>query len=424
MKTADPGRFVRFRSPRVAKAAGPRVAAFGYFGMGNLGNEGSLAAFLDYMRRTHPEAILSCFAAGAEAVQEEHGIPATQLMSYRTSPRSGPVSDKVRKAASRLWDLPRMLHLMRDVDVLVVPGTGVLERKPDVHPWGLPYWLFLATASCRLRGRRVALICVGADEPPHPVTRWLYRWTVRLSDYSTYRDEASRDAVRAMGVNGEPGAAYPDLAFALPVPPVGEVRSGHVVIGAMRYEGAPEDPDRGPGLSRAYVEHMSDVSLRLIDTGHTVTIVVGDLGDQQLAQEIAGRVRTARPGGALSGVSVSKADSLEGLMTEMAAAEVVVATRFHNIICALKLGKPTVSLGYADKNERLMNEFGLGEFSQPVETFDVDLLVRQIEKVRTRHPSVGGLMADTRLRYETELDQLFERLSTQLFERTMAREKT
>ena len=90
----------------------------------------------------------------------------------------------------------------------------------------------------------------------------------------------------------------------------------------------------------------------------------------------------------------------------------------------MKLGKPTVSLGYADKNERLMNEFGLGEFSQPVETFDVDLLVRQIEKVRTRHPSVGGLMADTRLRYETELDQLFERLSTQLFERTMAREKT
>ena len=104
-----------------------------------------------------------------------------------------------------------------------------------------------------------------------------------MSDYSTYRDEASRDAVRAMGVNGEPGAAYPDLAFALPVPPAarGAVRSRG--DRAMRYQGAPEDPDRGPGLSRAYVEHMWTVSLRLIDTGHTVTIVVGDLGDQQLA---------------------------------------------------------------------------------------------------------------------------------------------
>ena len=55
-------------------------------------------------------------------------------------------------------------------------------------------------------------------------------------------------------------------------------------------------------------------------------------------------------------------------MTETAAVG-VAATRFHNIDLRLKLGKPTVSLGYADKNERLMNEFGLGEFSQPVETF-------------------------------------------------------
>ena len=33
-----------------------RVATYGYFGMGNLGNEGSLAAFLAYMRDAHPEA--------------------------------------------------------------------------------------------------------------------------------------------------------------------------------------------------------------------------------------------------------------------------------------------------------------------------------------------------------------------------------
>ena len=421
MTRADPSGARRLR---LAETTRPRVAAFGYFGMGNLGNEGSLAAFLDHMRRRHPDITLSCFAAGAQAVREEHGIPATQLMSYRTDPRHGPVSDKVRKAASRFWDLPRMFRMMSGVDVMVVPGTGVLEKKPDVRPWGLPYWLFLATACCRVRGGKVALICVGADEPPHPVTRWLYRWTVRLSSCSSYRDEESREAVSSMGVKGRPGDAFPDLAFALPVPAAVEVRPGHVVIGVMRYEGAPEDPHRGPALTRTYVEHMSEVIIRLVDSGRTVTLVIGDLGDQGLAQEIADRVGAARPDGALTRVSVSKADSLEALMTEMAVAEVVVATRFHNIICALKLGKPTVSLGYADKNEHLMTEFGLGDFSQPVESFDVDLLLRQIEEVRTRQQSVRALMEDTRHRYETELDQHFERLSTQFFDPTMTREKT
>lgn len=419
MTTVDPR---SARRPRLAENTRLRVATFGYFGMGNLGNEGSLAAFLDHMRRRHPEIALSCLGAGAQAVQEEHGIPATQLMSYRTDPRRGPVSDKVRKLASRFRDAPRMFRLMGGVDVMVVPGTGVLEKKPDVRPWGLPYWLFLATACCRLRGGRVALVCVGADEPPHPLTRGLYRWTVRLSSCASYRDEESREAVRSMGVKGRPGDAFPDLAFALPVPVAAEVQPGHVVIGVMRYEGAPEDPDRGPGLALTYVEHMSEVIIRLVDSGRTVTLVIGDLGDQGLAQEIADRVVAARPDDALTKVAVSKADSLEALMAEMAAAEVVVATRFHNIICALKLGKPTVSLGYADKNEHLMTEFGLGDFSQPVEAFDVDLLLRQIEEVRTRQRSVRALMEDTGDRYRTELDQHLEHLSTQLFDRTTTTE--
>ena len=227
MKTADPGRFVRFRSPRVAKAAGPRVAAFGYFGMGNLGNEGSLAAFLDYMRRTHPEATLSCFAAGAEAVQEEHGIPATQLMSYRTSPRSGPVSDKVRKAASRLWDLPRMLHLMRDVDVLVVPGTGVLERKPRRTPLGSPV---LALPGDRVvpaeRAEGGADLCRRgrATSPGHPLALPMDRAVVRLQHLPRrgLTRRRARDGSQRRARGGVPG---PGLR---PTGPPGGARCGQV----------------------------------------------------------------------------------------------------------------------------------------------------------------------------------------------------
>lgn len=392
-----------------------RVATYGYFGMGNVGNEGSLAAFLAYMRDAHPEAAVSCFAADAQAVSRDHGVPATRLMAYRPAPGSNGLRVRVTKAASRLWDVPRTFRMMRDVDVLVVPGTGVLETQLVATPWGLPLWLFLAALSCRLRGRSVVLVSVGAEEAAHPVTRRLYRWTVRLSHYCSYRDEGSRLAVRAMGVTGELGEVFPDLAFSLATPSGSSERPGHVVIGVMAYSGPPDDPERGPARVRTYVEHMAQLVTRLVDDGRTVTMVIGDLADLSLAEEIADRVATVRPGTAGTRVAVSKADSLDDIMTEMGEAEVVVASRFHNVICALKMRRPTVSLGYAGKNARLLDEFGLGGFTQPLESFDVDELVSQMAEVRRRQPAAEPVMESALHRFGQGLEDQFRRLSAEFF---------
>ena len=48
-------------------------------------------------------------------------------------------------------------------------------------------------------------------------------------------------------------------------------------------------------------------------------------------------------------------------MAQMAAVDTVVATRYHNVICALKLCKPTLSVGYAAKNDAADGGMGLGD---------------------------------------------------------------
>ena len=73
--------------------------------------------------------------------------------------------------------------------------------------------------------------------------------------------------------------------------------------------------------------------------------------------------------------------SLHDLMRQIATTDVVVATRYHNVVCALKLGKPTVSVGYAEKNDALMAEMGLGSFCQHVERLDLDLLIEQFRRL-------------------------------------------
>lgn len=361
----------------------PRVALYGYFGMGNLGNEGSLGAFLEFVRREHPGLQLTCLAAGPDAVSRDHGIPAVRLMAYQGDATDGWFVP-LRKLWGRLVDIPRTFVLLRGVHLLVVPGTGVLEKTPAVKPWGLPYWLCVATLMCRLRRGRVALVCVGADPPTGRVTRWLYRQTVSLADHCSFRDEESREAVAALGWPVVGGETSHDLAFSLPAPVAPAAPRGQVVVGVMRYEGAPDDPDRGPARVQHYVTTLVALVQRLVTSGKEVVIVVGDESDRVLACEIAGLSVDGLPATAAGAVRVSHAASLEGIMREMAGADLVVATRFHHLVCALKMSRPTVSIGYAAKSRHLMARFGLGSYALEIEDVDLSELWRAAVEVQSR----------------------------------------
>jgi len=392
-----------------------RVAAYGYFGMGNVGNEGSLAAFLAFLHDRVPDAQVHCFAAGPDAVTRDHGIPATRLMAHRALPGERGALAQARKAVGRLWDVPRTFRLMGDVDVLVVPGTGVLESQLVATPWGLPYWLFLAALSCRLRGRRVALVSVGAEPAPHPLTRRLFRATVRLAHHRSYRDEGSREAVRGLGI-ARPGEVFPDLAFSLDAPAV-DPRPGHVVIGVMAYQGPPGDPQRGPAVVGRYVERLAEVVARLLDRGRSVTLVVGDVADLALAGEVAGRARELRPERDSGRVVVSGATTMSQLMGVMSTAEVVVGSRFHNVVAALRCCRPTVSLGYAGKNARLLERFGLVGLDQPMDDLDVDRLVQQVEEASS--VASPARMREALAELQGALDDQFLQLSTRFLGRAV-----
>lgn len=385
------------------------VTAWGFFGIGNLGNEGSLATFLAYLRQRHPDAVVTCLAVDAEATERQHGVRARQLMTYRADPsRRGHLVDMV-KAASRAVDIPRTFLLLRGVDVLVVPGTGVLETELTPSPWGLAYWLFLAVLCCRLNGGRTVLASVGAQRPPNPLTRQLYRWTVALSDYCSARDARSAEVLRELRTSTEV-VLVPDLTFAAPMGATAPVRRGHVVVGVMSYDGAASAGAARAALRGRYHDSMTRFVLGLVDAGRSVTLLIGDAHDLEVASGVETAVRRVRP---LLGdrLAVSPAGSLDEIQAEMTQAELVVASRFHNLVCALKLAKPTISLSYADKNVDLLAEFGLAEFSQPIDGFDADLLAQQADQVVATQPERQDVVRRTLERLAADVMRQLQRLS-------------
>ena len=86
------------------------------------------------------------------------------------------------------------------------------------------------------------------------------------------------------------------------------------------------------------------------------------------------------------------ARTLHDVMQQMADTDIVVATRYHNVVCALRVGKPTISIGYAEKNDALLAEVGLADFCQDIERLDVDLLEAQTARRRAFQEQYHGIV--------------------------------
>lgn len=356
----------------------PRVLIFGFYGMGNLGNEACLEAFLRGLWSVLPQARPWCLGTDANRVTGQHGIPARVLMV------GGPVHlPLLRRVLARLLDVPRIWWLVGAADVIVIPGAGVLESSLGAaNPFGLPYWMFVLAVGARLRRRPLMMVSFGAEKPRRRLTAFFFRQVMGSTAYRSFRDERSADVVRTLTHGHVTGPVYPDLAFGLPRPAdVGERVPGRVVVGMIKV-GAPHDPS----VAAAYESGLVKALTVLAGNGDTIRLVVGDVADFPIAERLAQRVRDDA-GASVEQVAVARAEDQAALMAEMSCAEVVVATRYHNVIAALRVGTPVVSLGYADKHAALLDLFGLTGYHQSMEDFDPELLLRQVSELRAR----GGI---------------------------------
>jgi polysaccharide pyruvyl transferase WcaK-like protein len=274
----------------------------------------------------------------------------------------------------------------------------------------MPLALFGWCLAARLCGARTAFVSVGAGPIHHPLSRWLMKSAVALAQYRSYRDTVSKAFMDGIGFNVQDDAIYPDIAFKLPTPPspvreAAAAGSLTVGVGVMTYLGWQRGSPLGPAIYATYLEKITTFVLWLLDQGHRVRILMGDAADQDALADVLSKVATARPHLAPERVVADPMRSLHDLMRQMAETDVIVATRYHNIVCALKLGKPLVSLGYAEKNDVLMTEMGLGSFCQHVERLDLDLLIEQFTQLVAQRPSYEDSIRRTNLAYQERLER-------------------
>jgi polysaccharide pyruvyl transferase WcaK-like protein len=294
---------------------------------------------------------------------------------------------------------------------------GTMEASLPLHPWGLPYSFYLLCTSGKLFGTKVAFVSVGAGAVKRRATRMLLDASARLAYYRSYRDAPSLDFMRERGVDVAGDHVFSDLAFSIPPLPCEPGDPRIVGVGVMGYRGGNDDRAEGAAIYASYMAAMKSFTRWLIDHDYSVRILIGDENEPDLlaGEELLADVLAGRPGLEAGRVEAEYATSFAELMQAMAPAATIVATRYHSMICALRLGKPVLSLSYAPKFAAVASAMGLAEFCQSAKSLDADLLIAQFTEVEKRHEELRQAVAAGNAAYERSAAAQFAELSAVLF---------
>lgn len=395
----------------------PRIGLFGLFGAGNSGNEASMEAMLSYLRQAHPEAIVDAMTGGCERVRDRHGLPARPINWYERIEGQVPrLAALPLRVYGKLADPFRLLAWVRGHDAIIVPGVGMFETTLPVHAYGFPLSTFLMSASARACGVKVALVSVGADFIGKRVTRELSNGTARLVFYRSFRDSYSRDVMRQRGIDTSRDRVFPDLVFGIPTPSFDPGDPQLVGVGVMDYHGSNDDRPRAGEIHDGYVRAMTQFIRWLLDHGYRVRLFGGDSrADHDLAQQILASTGVSGDENEPPRVTAAPMSSYNEMLVDMNRVGTVVATRFHNVMCALKLSKPTISVGYSSKFAALMENMGVGDYTQFASELDVDLLVKQFLEVQQRREELVKILTARNAANAEDLASQFDLLSDLLF---------
>jgi polysaccharide pyruvyl transferase WcaK-like protein len=389
------------------------VVFFGHFGAGNWGNECTLQACLHHVRRVRPNAPLICLSTTPEDTERRYGLPTVGLLDFKRDLRGSRDNRPPRMQrllqlmAAQPTNLVSMVKTLRQADTVVMTGTGMITDWGE-GPLGLPLSMFQWCALAASMRRRVLFLSVGVEQIVSPVARELLRNAMMLADYRSFRDEHSRSQLVAAGMAVQQDPLCPDLAFSLPIPEVARNarKPGTVAVGVFshRSRGASHGADLAE--YRAYVEKMGRLVLHLLSRKKRVRLVIGDTSDIAVVEDLKAWLgaRESAP------FESEPAQSVEQVMAQLAEAELVVATRFHNVLLALRMGIPVLSIAYEGKNDALMAAMGLGAYCQSIDSLDLAQLFDQFERLEAEAPQLAPRIAQQAEVFRLELDAQYARV--------------
>lgn len=351
-----------------------RLAIAGYFGTGNLGNDGSLAAMLDMLAPGTVggwQGSVVCVTHAPDRVRESSDIDAIPFhFPRRHSGRSLP-----GRLLARIQDLRWTFSYIRDVDAVLVPGTGALA---DEEPGAVASFLVPVVFAAMVLRRPVYLVSIGAEPQPTSSGRRRSSFIVRHATYCTTRDAYSALVLQELSAGRiDPPEVFPDLVFSSPLLSRSAPTEKVLGLGVLEYRGLQSDGDEP---HNRFLEAMRQFTAKLIEDGWQIRLLAGSAVDTAALTQLQDLLAETFPGLGHEIVQIRPCERLAEVEAQIADCRIVISSRFHNLVCALRAGRPAISLGYGPKQDNLMHDFGLSAYTQDIRKLDIVRLRTQFDR--------------------------------------------
>jgi polysaccharide pyruvyl transferase WcaK-like protein len=406
-----------------------KIVFFGVFGKQNLGNECTLQATMYNIHKALPDSTFTCLSTVPEDTELRHGIPA--FAAHRAYPAwldsqlwSGRGSRLMKLLRKILFLIPlELVHWAKGFKVVkgshmfIVPGTQVVSDYLT-GPFSWPYDIFKWAVIAKLCRARLLFLNIGVGPIYHPLSRWFIKASLNFSDYRSYRDIASKRYVETMEPRQGRDHVYPDLAFSLQsalLPTCQNVGKQRPVfgIGLKDYLGRGGVRDRHNNRTyRDYLNMLGDLVAWLCERKYMVRVIIGDVlydsGVKQDFMELLHERGLMNQGAQIVNEPVF---TVEQLLSQIAAVDFLVTSRFHNLALALMLNKPVVCLSDHRKLDSLMTEIGLTEYCLPLANLDFDDLIDRLVKLEKNAEALRPYIKQKTEEYRRTLDEQYSLIS-------------
>ena len=131
-----------------------------------------------------------------------------------------------------------------------------------------------------------------------------------------------------------------------------------------------------------YLESLAVVVGWLLDHEYDVKLLLGDAdADTFVIDDFRAVLRERLASDVDERVTDHPIGSVDELLSQLSATDLVVATRFHDVLVSLLLNKPVIAITFHHKCSALMNEMGLSEYCHDINQMNSDALIKQFESL-------------------------------------------
>jgi polysaccharide pyruvyl transferase WcaK-like protein len=429
------------------RPAATKIGLLNHVGGGNLGDDATLDAVGDNIKRRWPNAELVAFSMNPDDTETRHGILSHPVrrkswtIGYKPAGTQATIRETVKalareyravfrllKAINRVVCLPGEVfrelsflvsarHNIKSLSLLIISGGGQLTEKDG--PWGFPYTIFKWVLLARSAGVRCIVLNVGAGPLSRPLSKFFVRRALRAADYVSLRDDKSRALIYEIGFTGD-SQVCPDSVYGLEVVTTNGTpveRRAQPILGfaPMPY------PDRDPSgypiekdqvVYNEFIRKLAAFASWLVGQSYALAFFGTDIGvDPQAIEDLQVALRSQHGIASSQYGLLYSVKSTHDLLATMSKMDYVVTCRFHGVVFAHLLNKPVLAIAHHQKVIDLMTELELSGYCVDIRDFDVKLLAERFASMVINAEEIKSRMAASltrnRQRLRGQFDELF-----------------